>query len=100
MKQKGETQSEHELLKDALRKKAFGYRTEEIVEEYGEVDGSLQLVKRKVTTKDVAPDLSALKAYQELEGESVYGKMTLSELEAERERLLKELAELPQKEQK
>ena len=85
--------SDEELHLNALRKKAFGYKTEEIVEEYGAVDGDLSLIKRKVTIKDVAPDLSALKAYMEYKNDNVYEKMSTAELEKEKERLLLELAE-------
>lgn len=79
------------LSLEALRKKAFGYKAQEIVEEYGAVDGELSLVKRKVTTKDVAPDLAALKAYMESSSADGYENMTLEELEAERIRLINEL---------
>lgn len=85
------SEREKELSLDALRKKAFGYKAQEIVEEYGAVDGEMSLVKRKVTTKDVAPDLSALKAYMELNAENGYTDMTLEELETERMRLIEEL---------
>ena len=84
--------SDSELHLNALRKKAFGYKTEEIVEEYGAVDGDLSLIKRKVTIKDVAPDLSALKAYMEYKNDNVYEKMSTEELEREKEMLLLELA--------
>ncbi len=93
MKKNEDQRDDKELSIDALRKKAFGYKAEEVVEEYGEVDGSFCLIKRKVTKKDVAPDLSALKAYMDFKGEDVYSKMSLSELEKEKQRLLKELAE-------
>ncbi len=84
--------SDSELHLNALRKKAFGYKTEEIVEEYGAIDGDLSLLKRKITIKDVAPDLSALKAYMEYKNDNVYEKMSTTELEKEKERLLLELA--------
>ena len=85
--------SDHEQIKSALRKKAFGYKTEEVVEEYGEKEGEFNLLKRKVTIKDVAPDLSALKAYMDYENDNVYEKLSTEELEKEKERLLIELAQ-------
>lgn len=78
-------------VREALRKKALGYSTSEIVEEWGMQDGSMQLVKRKVTTKDVPPDLSALKVYMEDEKESEYEAMSVEELMAERDKLLAQL---------
>ncbi len=85
------TKSELERSRDALRKKALGYTTKEVVEEYGSVDGELSLVKRKVTTKDVPPDLSAIKAYIELSDGDGYSEMSVEDLERERERLIGEL---------
>lgn len=46
---------------DAVTKRACGYAAREVVEEYALVDGSLELVKRKITTKDVPPDMTAAK---------------------------------------
>lgn len=96
MKKKDSTRDE-ELTEIALRKKAFGYKTEEIVEEYGSIDGELNLVKRKVTIKDVAPDLSALKAYMDYKKDNLYEKMSTEELEKEKERLLLELGRKKEK---
>jgi len=78
---------------EALRKKALGYKTTEVVEEYGVTDtGAVELVKRKVTEKDVPPDLSALKTYLEYNmGEEELKNYSIDELMAERERLLREL---------
>lgn len=78
--------------KEALRKKALGYESCEVVEEWGMSDGEMQLIKRKVTKKEVPPDLSALKVYMEEEnGKDEYGQMSVEELMAERERLLCQL---------
>lgn len=53
--------SERELNK-ALYKKALGYETNEIVEEYSiDENGEYTLNKKKVTKKHVSPDLSAAK---------------------------------------
>lgn len=53
--------SEKEISK-ALYKKALGYETNEIVEEYSfDESGSCILNKRKITKKHISPDLSAAK---------------------------------------
>lgn len=78
--------------KEALRKKALGYEAVEVVEEWGMSDGEMQLVKRKVTKKEVPPDLSALKAYIESqENQDEYEAMSVEQLIAEREKLLEQL---------
>jgi len=78
---------------DALKRKALGYNADEVVEEYASVDGRLELIKRKVTTKHVPPDLSALKMLIDEDVKSVY-EMSDDELHEERERLMKELKEI------
>ena len=78
---------------DALKRKALGYNADEVVEEYASVDGRLELIKRKVTTKHVPPDLSALKMFIDEDVKSVY-EMSDDELHEERERLMKELKEI------
>ena len=72
---------------EVLKKKAKGYRTRETVEEYTVQDGEEVLNKKKVTVKDVPPDMTALKAYAEMSGKSVES-MSDEELEREKERLL------------
>ena len=78
---------------DALKRKALGYNADEVVEEYASVDGRLELIKRKVTTKHVPPDLSALKMLIDGDVKSVY-EMSDEELNKEREKLLNELKEI------
>ena len=46
---------------DAVVKRACGYSAVETVEEYAAVDGNFELVKKRVTTKDV-PILPPLKS--------------------------------------
>ncbi|MCH5350874.1 MAG: hypothetical protein J1F39_02770 [Clostridiales bacterium] len=72
----------------AVVKRARGYIAMETVEEYAVVDGSLELVKKRVTTKDVPPDMTAAKM---LFDDSDFSSMTDEMLEAERRRLLLEL---------
>lgn len=76
-------------VKDALIKCATGLSANETVEEFTVENGELKLVKRKVTTRDIPPDIKAVKLL--MDG----GDETLSdeELEAERERLIKLLKE-------
>lgn len=74
-----------------LLKRAMGYTVEEIVEEYAGDDRGGELIKRKVTTKPVPPDITALKTYIELsKQDDGYSSMTDSELMAEKERLISE----------
>ena len=81
-------------LKQALIKKALGYDAKEVVEEYAQSDqGEVRLTKRKVTTKSVPPDVSALKILIEGEGLKPVSQMTDEELEREKQRLLKLLEE-------
>ena len=74
-------------INSALLKKALGFDAKEIVEEYAlNSEGEVKLSKKKVTTKCVPPDVSALKMIMELNAPlSAY---TDEELEKEKERLL------------
>ncbi len=86
-------------VKTALKKKAFGYDATEIVEEYvSDGDGEVRLSKKRVTKKNIPPDMAALKMLIE---ESVIPVTELSdeELEREKERLLKELSEKNRKQE-
>lgn len=72
-------------VKAALEKCAKGFETGEVVEEFAVEDGELKLVKKKVTRRDIPPDIKAVKMLLE-EGETV--RLTDDELERERERIL------------
>lgn len=83
-------------FKDALMKKALGFESDEIVEEYyTDEKGNSILSKRKITKKFNPPDVTALKFL--LEQSQIYddeiSKMTDEELLKERDRLLKLLKE-------
>lgn len=78
-------------LKRAALKRAVGYTAEETVEEYGVQDGELVLVKRRVTMKDVPPDISAVKMMIEADDTP---ELTDEELEREKRRLIEELLRL------
>lgn len=80
--------NENESLIRALRRKAFGYTVSEQATEY---DAEGNEVKNKVTTKEVPPDLTAIKMLLEMGGEETASE---EELERERDRLLSLLAEM------
>ncbi len=83
-----------EKLKQAIVKKALGFDTVETVEEYSSDDGGeIKLNKKKVTVKNVPPDLSALKMLIDEDVETPLSEYTDEELEFERKRLLDELWE-------
>ncbi len=77
-------------VRDAIMKVALGYRVEEVTEEYDAKDGELKLVKRRETHKDVPPDLKAVKL---LLGDWDGSSLSDEELEAEKQRLLRQLKE-------
>ena len=80
-------------IKSALIKKALGYDATEVVEEYvSNDDGEVKLAKKKVTVKNVPPDITALKL---LIGDQVVApeEMSDEQLEEEKQRLLKLLSE-------
>jgi len=86
--------------KSALVKKALGYDTMEIVEEYsGGDDGEIRLTKKKITTKNVPPDLSALKLLLE-ENDTPISELSDEQLESEKQRLLSVLSDFKEKESK
>lgn len=76
---------------EVLYKKAHGYTVEETTKEYGvDNEGNVKLVKEKIQTKYIPPDLSALKTYLEYKDKDLY-EMNEQELKEEKQRLLKEL---------
>lgn len=88
---------EEEKIKQALLKKALGYETDEVVEEYvTDEEGEQKLAKKKVSRKHIAPDITAIKVlfekYIRPYSEQV-ALMSDEELFAERERLKKILEE-------
>ena len=81
-------------LENALIKKALGYDATEVVEEYSsDSEGEIRLLKKKITTKNVPPDMSALKFLLD-ETEKDLTKMTDEELFEEKVRLLNILKEI------
>ena len=72
-----------EEVKCALKKCAVGFGTSEVVEEFSIEDGELKLVKKKVTKREIPPDIKAVKLLMEERGE-----LTDEELEEEKQRLM------------
>ncbi len=78
-------------MKRALLKCATGFSSAETVEEYIVTEeGEQRLVKKKITSRDIPPDIKAVKLL--LDGESDEN-FTDEELEEEKQRLLKLLKE-------
>lgn len=74
-----------------LVKKAMGYKVKENVDEYASVGEEMKLVKRRITTKYVSPDLAAAKTLLELnekEGETDLSFLSDEQLKKEKTRLL------------
>ena len=85
-----------EEIKKALLKKALGFSSDEVVEEYSlDENGNSVLNKRKVTKKYNPPDISAMKILLEKENfsDDSLSHMTLAELKKEKKQLLKQLKE-------
>ena len=80
-------------IKDALLKKAIGFTCSETIEEYASNENELTLTKRKVTTKEIPPDTTALKALLEMCGENTSSLQDLTdeELEQEKQNLIQKL---------
>ena len=78
-----------EDLTGALKKCAVGFGTSEVVEEFSVEDGELRLVKKKVTRRDVPPDIKAVKLL--MEGDA--GALSDEEIEEEMKNLEKMLKE-------
>ena len=80
---------------DALIKKATGYTARESVEEYIPQENSFKLLKRKVKTKQVPPDMSALKVLISMSGD--VGALSDEQLQSEKMRLIKLLEQTENK---
>ena len=80
---------EKQLLIKILLKKAKGYAYHEKTDEYNVVEGKKQLVKSKVVTKRVQPDVNAIKALITLtDASDDVTQMTDEQLQVEKLRLL------------
>lgn len=83
---------------DALIKKATGFTANESVEEYAPDKDDLKLLKRIIKTKQIPPDVSALKMLLNFSGGGNLNALSDGELEAEKRRLIKTLKESDKKE--
>ena len=80
-----------EEIKNALLKKALGYESDEIVEEYTtDKNGNSVLSKRKITKKFNPPDINALRFLLEQSdlSDDEISKMSDKQLLQEKQRLL------------
>ena len=79
-------------VKNALIKKATGYNTDEVVEEYIIEDGQQKLVKKKITSKFVPADLTASKLLFEYceDKQEGFENMSDDQLDKEAIKLIKE----------
>lgn len=78
-----------ELLTRVLLKKAKGYTYKEKTKEYNVSDGEAALVKRKIATKHMHPDVAAVKALLQISQDEVdVSQMTDEQLQVEKLRLL------------
>ena len=81
---------EKQLLIKILLKKAKGYAYHEKTDEYNVVEGKKQLVKSKVVTKRVQPDVNAIKALITLTDDNQdVTKLTDEQLQVEKLRLIR-----------
>ncbi len=88
-----------EIEKEGLKKLANGFDNVETIEDYAtDPDtGELKLVKKRVTTKYVPPDLDA---YKMLYGATNFDSLSDEELEKEKIRLIKTLVDTAKPESK
>jgi len=85
-----------ETVKKLLFKKANGFLLEEVTEEYGQdaFSGEMKIIKKKVTAKEIEPDLSAIKMLLELFDEQTdLTKMTDEEINEQKQKLFRLMKE-------
>ena len=100
-----ENQKKQKQIEKALLKKALGYQAKEVVEEFmsDKESGLDVLVKKKCTTKDVPPDVTAIKILLSYYDEKTFEElenMTDEELLKEKVRLLLELQKFEKQKEK
>ena len=74
-------------IKELLMKAAKGYKVSEVTVEYTEVNGKMQVTKKRETKKDVPGDMKALQLLLESERMDSDNISSLSDEALERERL-------------
>ena len=77
-----------EKVQEALFLLSTGATTTETVEEYIQNDSDLTLKSKKITKKNLAPDISAIKILLSMTDDN-FAEMTPEELEAEKQKLIK-----------
>lgn len=85
-------------LNKALIKRALGYLNKEVTEEFCKEDESQKMIltKRKVTKKNIPPDMTAVRVLLEMQQESKeidFANMSDEELLVERDKLIEKLKE-------
>lgn len=77
----------------ALYKRAVGYKSDEVVEEYAvDEENNQKLIKRKKTIKIVPPDITATKLYFELvKSEDEFENLSNEQIEQEIKKIMDEL---------
>lgn len=86
----------YKKIQKALLKRALGYDCSETIEEYAMNGDDMTIVKKKVTTKNVPPDISAVKVLLENFSDNEVADLTTltdAQLECEKQRLLALLKE-------
>ncbi len=85
----------YDKIQKALLKRALGYDSSETVEEYAKDGEDMTIVRKKVTKKNVPPDITAVKMLLEnMRGKDCdLSELSAKELEAEKLRLLALLKE-------
>ncbi len=80
-------------LNKALIKRALGYTNKEVTEEFSSDNGEMKLTKKKVTKKNVPPDITAVKVLLDMysDNDLDLANMTDEELLLERDKLLEKL---------
>ena len=85
----------YDKIQKALIKRALGYDASETVEEYAKNGEDMTIVRKKVTKKNVPPDITAVKMLLENMRDDDYklSELSAKDLEAEKLRVLALLKE-------
>ncbi|MGN1208338.1 MAG: hypothetical protein ACI4TI_02615 [Christensenellales bacterium] len=92
-----EKEDYNKKLNKALVKRALGYLNKEVTEEFCKEDeGKMVLTKRKVTKKNIPPDIMAVKVLLEMYSDNKdlnFENLSDKELLIERDKLIEKLKE-------
>ena len=92
-----EKEDYNKKLNKALVKRALGYLNKEVTEEFCKEDeGKMVLTKRKVTKKNIPPDIMAVKVLLEMYSDNKdldFENLSDEELLIERDKLIEKLKE-------